>query len=60
MDLNDFKCKTCDTVKSYSTEYDSYYCESCNEWLEDICTDRDCLYCNTRPHKPNDQNKQQS
>ena len=58
MDLNDFKCKTCDTVKSYSGEYDSYYCKSCNEWLEDICTDRDCLYCNTRPDKPNEQSKQ--
>jgi hypothetical protein len=43
-------------VKSYSEEYDVYYCETCNEWLEDICNDRECFYCNTRPLTPNEKN----
>jgi hypothetical protein len=50
----DLSCPKCDTTVSYSEEYDTHYCESCNEWLEDICTDRDCEFCNSRPAKPND------
>ena len=43
----------CETkVTAYSEQYDAYYCESCNEWLEDICTDRDCEFCKNRPIKP--------
>jgi hypothetical protein len=42
----------CDETRQYSREYDSYYCESCNCWLEDICTDRDCEFCKTRPVLP--------
>lgn len=50
MDLN---CPTCgNEKKSYSEEYDAYYCDFCNEWLEDICTDRDCEYCKKRPLTP--------
>ena len=58
MDLNKLKCTKCGTTKSHSKKFDSYYCESCNEWLEDICTDRDCVFCKQRPFKPNEVNTQ--
>jgi hypothetical protein len=46
----------CDETRRYSREYDSYYCESCNCWLEDICNDRECLFCRTRPVAPSGDN----
>jgi len=52
MDIIQTKCPNCNSPRLYSKEYDTYYCESCNEWLEDICTDRDCVYCNSRPTTP--------
>jgi DNA-directed RNA polymerase subunit RPC12/RpoP len=55
MDITETKCPKCNSPRSYSEEYDTYYCETCNEWLEDICTDRDCVYCNTRPIFPKEQ-----
>jgi hypothetical protein len=42
----------CEQTKEYSEKYDAYYCVSCNEWLEDICTDRDCEFCKIRPLTP--------
>jgi len=57
MDLNDNSpsnfCK-CGCKKTYSAQYDAYYCAECNEWLEDICNDRNCTFCQTRPVKPNE------
>jgi hypothetical protein len=60
MDINENKCPKCGMIKTYSEKYDAYYCGPCNEWLEDICTDRDCLYCNNRPLIPNEQNIKES
>jgi hypothetical protein len=60
MDLNDLKCPTCGIRTSYAADFDSFYCEPCNEWLEDICNDRECLFCTTRPLKPNEQNIKES
>jgi lipopolysaccharide biosynthesis regulator YciM len=57
MDLTEYRCPKCDAMKNYSNEYDSWFCESCNEWLEDICTDRDCEFCKRRPIKPNGVNE---
>lgn len=45
-------CCTAVNKKKYSDEYDSFYCEEHNEWLEDTCTDTDCDYCKDRPEKP--------
>lgn len=36
----------------YSEEYDSYYNEITNEWIEDMCSDPECLYCKDRPERP--------
>ena len=35
-----------------SEQYDAYYCETCNEWLEDACDDPTCEYCTNRPKLP--------
>ena len=35
----------------YSEQYDAYYDEQTNEWLEDTCDDPDCEYCVGRPVK---------
>lgn len=52
----DLTCEKCGTIKSYSEQYDAYYCESCNIWLENVCNDYECDYCNARPEHPNDVN----
>jgi hypothetical protein len=46
----------CDDTRQYSREYDSYYCKSCDRWLEDICSDRECLFCRIRPLTPSGDN----
>lgn len=44
-------CK-CGTEQKYNANYDSYYCELCNKWLEEKCNDPECEYCIGRPDKP--------
>jgi DNA-directed RNA polymerase subunit RPC12/RpoP len=46
-------CK-CGSERKYNYEYDSYYCELCNAWLEDTkCSpELNCRYCSARPVKP--------
>jgi hypothetical protein len=46
----------CEETKKYSAEYDVYYCENCNKWLESKCSDPKCEFCTTRPESPNIQN----
>ena len=38
----------------YSKEFDSYYCTSCDSWIEGGCSDADCSYCKERPLRPSD------
>lgn len=42
-------------MKQYSEEFDAYYDDETNEWLEDKCDDPECEYCPNRPEKPNEQ-----
>jgi len=42
----------CEESKGYSAEYDAYYCESCNKWLEDRCDNAECEICIGRPPTP--------
>lgn len=44
----------CNQHKKYSDEYDAYYCEECNTWLESKCDDPTCEFCTVRPEKPNE------
>ncbi len=32
-------------------DYDAYYDLLTGAWLEDTCSDRDCMFCATRPEK---------
>lgn len=48
----DLKCPKCRTLKSYAEDFDSWYCQTCNEWLEDICNNSDCEFCKNRPLTP--------
>lgn len=55
MDLNDNSPSnfcSCGRKKSYSEEYDAYYCSDCNKWLEGHCGDEECDYCWARPPTP--------
>jgi len=33
-------------------EFDSTYCELCDEWIEEKCGDRECGFCSKRPKRP--------
>lgn len=45
-------CPKCSSEKQYNDQYDAYYCELCNQWLEEKCYDVKCEYCAERPEKP--------
>ena len=36
----------------YSEQYDAYYDEDTNQWLEPTCSDPTCEYCVNRPQQP--------
>ena len=44
--------KQCCSKKSYSEQFDSYFCPTCNIWLEDTCKDDNCYFCANRPEFP--------
>jgi len=44
--------------KIYSEEYDAYYDEDTNEWLEEVCDDTNCEFCMNRPEKPMKEDKE--
>lgn len=46
------RCPTCLHPRSYSPEYDAYYCTFCNAWLEEACSDPFCMYCANRKGSP--------
>lgn len=47
-------CSVCLDALRYNDEFDSVYCEACNEWRELACADPLCEYCLARPEKPSD------
>jgi hypothetical protein len=36
----------------YSEQYDAYYNQVTNEWIESECDDPTCEFCTTRPAQP--------
>ena len=36
----------------YSKEFDAYYEDTTNEWIDSRCCDPSCGYCSNRPKKP--------
>lgn len=47
-------------VEVYSEQYDAYYCETCNTWLESACDDPTCEYCVKRPLTPKEENDKET
>jgi len=45
-------CVRCERVVSYSENFDTFYCEDCNLWLEERCVDPLCTVCAKRPIRP--------
>ena len=45
--------RKCLNTLSYNEEFDSYYCNVCNEWTEKNCNDPTCVFCKDRPERPN-------
>ena len=45
-------------MKKYNEEYDSYYDDEKDIWLEEKCESKDCEFCNSeynkRPTKPSE------
>jgi hypothetical protein len=37
---------------AYSKEYDAYYNQATNEWIDTKCCDPNCEFCTTRPARP--------
>lgn len=46
------RCTQCGSGGTRSVRFDAYYCVSCNEWLEDRCSDPSCNFCTARPFNP--------
>jgi len=38
--------------RTYSEEYDAYYDEDTNEWIDGKCDDPTCEFCMNRPERP--------
>jgi hypothetical protein len=50
------KCPVCGAQGKYSyydDGYDAYYCEPCNKWIDEKCSDPECEWCSKRPERPN-------
>lgn len=45
-------------MKNHKTKYcekhDSYYDPELDIWLEDLCDNLNCYFCNSRPEKPSE------
>ena len=39
---------------SRSDRHDAYFCEECDRWAEDRCSDPHCGYCSERPDRPSE------
>ena len=37
---------------AYSAEYDAYYNQRTNEWIDSKCCDLNCEFCTIRPVQP--------
>lgn len=50
---SDYECPKCGKKTIlHIYQYDARCCTSCNEWLEDICSDPECPFCSKRPLTP--------
>jgi uncharacterized CHY-type Zn-finger protein len=45
-------CASCSNNATYNETFDAYMCLFCNQWLENVCVDKECIYCRKRPDTP--------
>ena len=46
-------CARCGQKTIYHIyKYDAWCCASCNEWLDQACSDPNCPFCSRRPETP--------
>jgi len=45
-------CDACNEAGKYNDQFDSYYCEKCDIWIENFCINPTCMFCADRPEKP--------
>jgi hypothetical protein len=50
--LADNACQKCGTKQIYYEKFDTFFCPTCNMWLEKNCPDPKCEFCKNRPDKP--------
>ena len=43
----------CGAVGTKDETFDSYKCDRCSKWLEPVCDEAGCEFCNKRPDVPN-------
>ena len=46
------KCFKCLSEGLYNELVDAYMCRPCNHWLETVCSDKQCKFCNKRLTTP--------
>ena len=46
-------CDACGVTGKYNKQFDSYYCEDCNIWINNFCQDVPCDFYINRPKTPN-------
>lgn len=47
------KCPKCGQKMVWLVyEYDAKACIICNEWIDAVCSDKNCFYCSNRPQTP--------
>jgi len=45
-------CPDCGEQVSLDEKHDTYFCRTCNKWLEETCSDSSCQFCKDRPSTP--------
>ena len=50
-------CLRCGSKIKLSDIFDAEFCDRCDEWLIDKCSDPNCEFCSQRPDKPSQAEK---
>jgi hypothetical protein len=50
--ITEAACPTCGGAAVYMLAYDATCCPECNQWLDILCPDPDCMHCSVRPGRP--------
>lgn len=45
-------CKKCGALGIRINKFDSFACKNCLIWLENLCSDKECENCSSRPATP--------